>query len=64
MEPNKMYHVNFQATQDGTEIRYSNRTDKLKLYAEFIRHQIAAFSILFEIITGTKPPKIKELLKD
>jgi hypothetical protein len=40
-----------------------NHTDKLKLYAEFIRLQVAAFGVLYEIITGVRPPKLKELLR-
>jgi hypothetical protein len=38
-------------------------TEKLKLYSEFIRLQVAAFAILYEIITGVRPPKLKDLLR-
>lgn len=33
---------------------------KLKLWAKFINHQYAAFSALFELITGFKPPRMRE----
>ncbi len=37
------------------------RQDKIKLWAKFINHQYAAWSALFELITGFKPPKMKEI---
>ncbi len=37
------------------------RESKLKLWAKFINHQYAAWSALFELITGFKPPKMKEV---
>ena len=37
------------------------RQEKLKLWAKFINHQYAAFAALFELITGFKPPKMKEV---
>ena len=37
------------------------RESKLKLWAKFINHQYAAWSALFELITGFKPPKMKEI---
>ena len=37
------------------------RESKLKLWAKFINHQYAASSALFELITGYKPPKMKEV---
>lgn len=37
------------------------KQDKLKLWAKFINHQYAAWSALFELITGFKPPKMKEV---
>lgn len=36
--------------------------DKVKLYAKFINHVLGASSALFELITGVKPPKLRELL--
>ena len=36
--------------------------DKIQLYAKIIRHQIAVFSLLFELITGVKPPKLQKVL--
>lgn len=33
----------------------------LKLWAKFINHQYAAWSALFELITGQKAPKLKEI---
>lgn len=33
---------------------------QLKLWAKFINHQYAAWSALFELVTGFKPPKMKE----
>ena len=35
---------------------------QIKLWAKFINHQLAAWSALFELVTGNKPPKIKEIL--
>lgn len=37
------------------------RESKLKLWAKFINYQYAAWSALFELITGFKPPKMKEV---
>lgn len=37
------------------------KQDKLKLWAKFINHQYAAWAALFELITGFKPPKMKEV---
>ena len=34
---------------------------QLKLFAKFINHQYAAWSALFELVTGQKPPKMKEV---
>ncbi len=39
----------------------TQRESKLKLWAKFINHQYAAWSALFELITGFKPPKMKEV---
>jgi hypothetical protein len=39
----------------------NNRHAKLKLWAKFINHQYAAWSALFELITGEKPPKMREI---
>lgn len=36
--------------------------DKIKLWGKFINHQYAAWAALFELITGVKPPKLKEML--
>lgn len=35
---------------------------KIKLWATFINHSYSAWSALFELITGFKPPKLKDLL--
>ena len=35
---------------------------QIKLWAKFINHQLAAWAALFELITGNRPPKIKEIL--
>lgn len=35
---------------------------EIKLWAKFINHQLAAWAAIFELITGNKPPKIKEIL--
>ena len=35
--------------------------DKIKLWAKFSNHQYASWSALFELITGFKPPKMKEV---
>ena len=37
--------------------------DKVRLFAKFVNHQYAAAAVLFEIITGSKPPRLKELLR-
>ena len=63
MEHQKLYTVVKQAQPDGVLIRHSKRPNKLKLYAEFIRLQVAAFAILYQIIIDEKPPKLKELLQ-
>jgi len=64
METKDTYTIIKQADSPRLpKLRYSNRTDKLKLYAEFIRLQVAAFAILYQIITDVKPPKLKELLQ-
>lgn len=36
--------------------------DKVKLWAKFINHQYAAWAALFELITGFKPPKLKDTI--
>ena len=38
------------------------RESTIKLWAKFINHILAAQAALFELITGEKPPKIKEIL--
>ncbi len=38
------------------------RESKIKLWAKFINHILAAQAALFELITGEKPPKTKEIL--
>lgn len=38
------------------------KQDKLKLWATFINHNYSAWAALFELITGFKPPKLKDLL--
>ncbi len=35
--------------------------DKIKLWVKFINHNYAAWSALFELITGFKPPKMKDV---
>lgn len=35
---------------------------KIKLWVKFVNHQYAAWSALFELITGFEPPKMKEIL--
>jgi hypothetical protein len=37
------------------------KREQLKLWAKFINHQYAAWSALFELITGYRPPKMKEV---
>ena len=37
------------------------RESQLKLWAKFANHQYAAWSALFELITGYKPPKMKDV---
>ena len=37
------------------------KREQLKLWAKFINHQYAASSALFELITGYKAPKMKEV---
>lgn len=37
------------------------KREQLKLFAKVINHQYAAWSALFELITGYKPPKMKEV---
>ena len=37
------------------------RESQLKLWAKFANHQYASWSALFELITGFKPPKMKEV---
>jgi len=37
------------------------KREQLKLWAKFTNHQYAAWSALFELITGYKPPKMKEV---
>lgn len=37
------------------------RQDKIKLWAKYVNHQYAAQAALFELITGLKPPKMKEM---
>lgn len=34
---------------------------KIKLWAKFANHQYASWSALFELITGFKPPKMKDV---
>ena len=38
------------------------RESTIKLWAKFINHILAAQAALFELITGEKPPKMKEIL--
>lgn len=35
--------------------------DKIKLWVKFINHSYAGWSALFELITGLKPPKMKDV---
>jgi adenine-specific DNA methylase len=37
------------------------KREQLKLWAKYINHQYAAQAALFELITGYKPPKMKEV---
>lgn len=37
------------------------KREQIKLWAKFINHQYASWSALFELITGYKPPKMKEV---
>ena len=39
----------------------ADRKLKIKLWAKFINHQYAAWSALFELTAGFKPPKLKEI---
>lgn len=39
-----------------------SKENEIKLWAKFINHQLAAWAALFELTTGNKPPKIKEIL--
>lgn len=43
------------------DIDTDHEKDKIKLWAKFINHQYAAWAVLFELITGFKPPKLKEI---
>lgn len=38
------------------------KREQLKLFAKIINHQYAAWSALFELITGYKPPKMKDII--
>ena len=40
----------------------SKSENQIKLWAKFINHQLAAWAAIFELITGNKPPKLKEIL--
>lgn len=37
--------------------------DKLRLFAEFLRLQFSAYSILFQLLTGIKPPGLRDLMR-
>ncbi len=37
------------------------KREQLKLFAKIINHQYASSAALFELITGYKPPKMKEV---
>lgn len=39
-----------------------SKENEIKLWAKFINHQLAAWAVIYELITGNKPPKIKEIL--
>lgn len=43
-------------------MEHNEKTVQIKLFAKFVNHQLAAWSALFELITGDKPPKMKEIL--
>jgi len=36
------------------------REGKIKLWAKFVNHQYAAWAAFFELVTGFKPPRMKE----
>lgn len=40
----------------------SKSENQIKLWATFVNHQYSAWSALFELITGFKPPRLKDLL--
>lgn len=37
------------------------KEQKIKLWAKFVNHQYASWAALFELITGFKPPKMKDV---
>jgi len=42
----------------------NRRTKQLCLYAKLLQQLFGVCSILFELITGEKPPPVKEVLRE
>lgn len=40
-----------------------SQQEQIKLYGQFLRHVIGACAALFQLVTGLKPPPIKDLLR-
>jgi hypothetical protein len=45
---------------ENADVQKANQST-IKLWGKFINHQYAAWAALFELITGFKPPKMKEM---
>lgn len=48
--------------KSSADYRREMASEQIKLWAKFINHQLAAWAAIYELITGNKPPKIKEIL--
>lgn len=46
---------------DTGQAVYLAKRAKIKLWVKFVNHNYAAWSALFELITGFKPPKMKDI---
>lgn len=39
------------------------KEQRLKAFAKFVNHVIAASMALYELVTGEQPPKLRDILK-
>lgn len=55
------FDLNDAGNDSEVSIMTETRDADLKLWAKFVNHQYAAWAALFELITGSRPPKLKDV---